>query len=293
MVLAAASQAERQEQGRYWYTHQRTAFPAFALGKGGGYVVEERYEYFHWTGRARDDGQAFFGRDFAGAPQTEGDVEAWREAGSPEKWKIRSSGLTRTVGSKSGEWEADSPKDEGGVFNIPGIGAYTYAELQKFPTEPAELREVLCEGRVRLMPEVAKQLRRGGLGAAPKRCDKASQVLNKVFFTLHETPVPPKVRAGLMRLLADYPGVRRLGTVTDSIGRSGVGLAASFEAADGRGTIQRDLVFDQETGAVLGSRDTMVKPGPKAQEWQVPGRVVNDWLVLGSGWTDTKPGLPE
>jgi hypothetical protein len=293
MMLAAASQAERQPQGRYWFTHQRTSLPLLALGQTGGYVVEERSETFEWTGRTRGDGQAFYGRDFAGRPQTDADVKSWREAGSPRNWRVRSSGVTRTISTKPDDWEKDQNTYDGGAFNIPGIGSFTYAQLQNLPTEPERLRDVLCEGRVRLTPEVAEQLRRQGLNAARKRCDRASDVLNKVFFTLSNTPVPPKVRAGLMRLLTDYPGVRRLGAATDPLGRTGVALATSFESRDGRGTIQRDLLFDQRTGKVLGIRDTLQKPGPDSQAWQVPGRILGYSMILESGWTDAEPHLPD
>ncbi|GAA4981871.1 hypothetical protein HD597_003996 [Nonomuraea thailandensis] len=293
MMLAAASQAERQPQGRYWFTHQRTSLPLLALGRTGGYVVEERWDTFGWTGRTRGDGQAFYGRDLAGKPQTDADVEAWHDAGSPRSWQVRSSEVTRTISTRSGDWDADQNKHPGGTFNIPGVGAFTYAELQTLPTEPEDLRELLCEGRVKLTPEVAGQLRRGGVSAARKRCDGASGVLDKVFFALSNTPIPPGVQAGLMRLLTDYPGVRRLGAVADPLGRPGVALAASYQSRDGRGTLQRDLIFDQRTGRVLGSRDILQKPGPDSQSWQVPGRVLQYWLVVDSGWTDTKPNLPD
>lgn len=294
MMLAAASQAERQQQDRYWYTHQRTGLPLLALGETGGYVVEERTETFQWTGRTRGDGEAFYGRDFAGEPQTRDDADAWREAGSPSNWRVRSSGVTRTVRTKSGAWEVDDPDDDGGgTFHVGGVGAFTYQELQQLPTEPEQLREVLCEGRIKLTPEVAGRLRGQGTARARRQCDGASGVLNKVFFTLMGTPVPPKVRAGLMRLITDYPGVRQLGTVTDPLGRTAVALAAPYESADGRGKIQRDVLFDQRTGEVLGSRDILLEPGPDSETWQVPGRILHYWLIVDSGWTDTKPTLPK
>ncbi|MEW9554953.1 CU044_5270 family protein [Nonomuraea sp. NPDC050783] len=293
MMLAAASQAEQQPQGRYWFTHQRTGLPLLALGRTGGYVVEERADTFEWVGRTREDGRAFYGRDLGGEPQTDADIKDWRDAGSPRSWQVRSSGTTRTISIKPGDWIADQKKPPGGAFTIPGVGSFTYAELQNLPAEPEELRELLCEGRVRLTSEVAEQLRRGGVTAAHKSCDSASGVLDKVFFTLTSTPVPPKVRAGLMRLLTDYPGVRRLGAVADPLGRPGIALAASYKSRDGRGTLQRDLIFDQRTGKVLGSRDILKKPGPDSQSWQAPGRILGYWLIVDSGWADTRPKLPD
>jgi hypothetical protein len=280
MMLAAATQAELQQEGRYWYTHQRTAFASLALGRTGGYVVEERNEYFRWTGRSRGDGTSFYGRDFPGKPQTKADADAWRAAGSPSSWQIRSSGLTRTLTSKPGPWEEDDPDAQGGGI----FGRFTYQELQDLPTDPEDLRKLLCEGSIKL-PD--------GRTGGPKHCEEPRRVLDQVFSLLANTPVPPKVRAGLMRLITDYPGVQRLGTVKDPRGRAAVALAAPFESADGRGTIERQVLFDQRTGQLLGSRDIQIEPGPDSKKWQVPGRVLNYWLIVDSGWTSAKPVLPK
>ncbi|MEU4511991.1 CU044_5270 family protein [Nonomuraea wenchangensis] len=284
MMLAAATQAERQHEGRYWYTHQRTAFAALALGRTGGYVVEERAEVFGWTGQGAGDGASFYGRDFPGKPQTEADADAWRVAGSPSSWQIRSSGRTRTLTSRPGAWQEDPPDARGGgVFDVGGLGHFTYQELQDLPTAPEDLRKLLCEGPIKLAD---------GRTGAPKSCEKPTSVLDQVFSLLADTPVPSKVRAGLMRLITDYPGVQRLGAVKDPLGRAAVALAAPFESADGRGTIQRQVLFDQRTGKLLGSRDIQLEPGPDSEKWQVPGRVLDYWAVVDSGWTDARPALP-
>ncbi|NUP17894.1 MAG: CU044_5270 family protein [Streptomyces sp.] len=213
------------------------------------------------------------------------DADAWRAASSPSNWTVRSSGVSRTVRTKSGAWQVDDPNDQGGgTFNIGGLGQFTYQELQELPTDPGELRELLCEGSVELA---------GGRSGAPKHCDGPKSVLDQVFSVLSDTPVPPKVRAGLMRLITDYPGVRQLGTVTDPLGRPAVGLAAPFESADGRGTVQEEVLFDQRTGKVLGSRDVQLEPGPNSEKWQVPGRMLDYWVILDSGWSNARPTLPD
>ncbi|MGA4990227.1 CU044_5270 family protein [Nonomuraea bangladeshensis] len=284
MMLAAATQAELQQEGRYWYTHQRTAFAALALGRTGGYVVEERTEFFAWTGQRRGDGASFYGRDFPGKLQTEADADAWRAAGSPSSWQIRSSGRTRALAAEPSPWQEDDPDARGGgVFDVGGLGRFTYQELQDLPTDPEDLRELLCEGSIKLAD---------GRTGAPKSCEEPTSVLDQVFSLLANTPVPPKVRAGLMRLITDHPGVQRLGAVKDSLGRAAVALAAPFESADGRGTIQRQVLFDQRTGELLGSRDIQLEPGPDSEKWQVTGRVLDYWAIVDSGWTDARPVLP-
>ncbi|MEU8364093.1 sigma factor [Nonomuraea sp. NPDC048882] len=205
-------------------------------------------------------------------------------AGSPSSWTVGSSGASRTVRAKSGAWREDSPGyRSGGTFLISGVGHFTYRQLQELTADPEELRKLLCEGSVKFPT--------GGSGA-PRRCDDPAQVLSRAIFVLVDTPVPPQVRAGLMRLITDYPGVRQLGAVTDPLGRPAISLAATFGSADGRGEIQREVLFDRRAGKVLGSRDVQLVPGADSEKWQVAGRVLNYRAVLDMGWSDTRPALP-
>lgn len=95
-----------------------------------------------------------------------------------------------------------------------------------------------------------------------------------------------------MRLITDYPGVRQLRAVTDPLGRPAISLAATFGSADGRGEIQREVLFDRRAGKVLGSRDVQLVPGADSEKWQVADRVLNYRAVLDVGWSDTRPALP-
>ncbi|MGW2158501.1 CU044_5270 family protein [Nonomuraea sp. NPDC001699] len=247
--------------------------------------MEERAEFFSWTGRSRDDGTSFYGRDFPAEPQTRADADAWRAAGSPSSWEIRSSDRTRTITSKAGPWTEDAPDARsGGVFDIGGLGRFTYQKLQNLPTDPEGLRKLLCEGSIELAD---------GRTGMPKQCREPKSVLEQVVALLADTPVPPKVRAGLMRLITDYPGVQRLGAVEDPLGRAAVGLAAPFESADGRGTIQHQVLFDPRTGKLLGRRDLQLEPGPDSEKWQVTGKVLDYLAIADSGWTDAVPAPPE
>ncbi|MFI6179975.1 hypothetical protein ACIA8R_30850 [Nonomuraea sp. NPDC051191] len=217
----------------------------------GGYVVEERAEFFSWPGRSRDDGTSFYGRDFAAEPQTRADADAWRAAGSPSSWEIRSSDRTRTITSKAGPWTEDAPDTRsGGVFDISGLGRFTYQELQNLPTDPEGLRKLLCEGSIELAD---------GRTGMPKQCREP----------------------------------QRLGAVEDPLGRAAVGLAAPFESADGRGTIQHQVLFDPRTGKLLGHRDLQLEPGPDSEKWQVTGKVLDYLAIVESGWTDAVPAPPE
>ncbi|GAA4079142.1 CU044_5270 family protein [Actinomadura miaoliensis] len=292
-LMAAADRVERQPQGRYWYNHQRVSLPLRALGRDGGYVVEERNETFEVIGRTKGDGHTFYGRDIAARPQTRADEAAWRAAGSPSSWKVESSGVTRTLTSSNERWVKDDD-GKGGTFNIGGIGWYTYEELQNLPTDPRALRKELCEGTIKHEPGVAEQLKERGVTRSPKKggCATPAQALGLVFSVLRDTPVPPKVRAALMRLATDLPGVTRLPRATDPLGRTAVGLAADL-SADPTGEVTREeVLFAPGTGQLLGARSVLVKPGRNDERWQTPGRTTHYWAIVASGWTDTMPKPP-
>jgi hypothetical protein len=71
---------------------------------------------------------------------------------------------------------------------------------------------------------------------------------------LGQTDAPPAVRANIYRAAALIPGVRSLGTVQDHDGRSGVGLAIT--TAEGAPDATDELIFDQQTGELLGETAT-------------------------------------
>ncbi|WP_157548921.1 hypothetical protein [Nonomuraea candida] len=52
------------------------------------------------------------------------------------------------------------------------------------------------------------------------------------------------------------------------------------------------MLFDQRTGKLLGSRDIQLEPGPASEKWQTPGRMLDYWSIVDSGWTEDEPALP-
>jgi hypothetical protein len=107
-------------------------------------------------------------------------------------------------------------------------------DLQNLPTDPAKLAEMflsqaemsrlamgLPPGR-QPTPEMARQMK-------SLRIEPRAKVARGAGF-LENAPIPPKVRAGLMRALATQPGVRAIGHDTDPLGRPGVALAADDPA---------------------------------------------------------------
>jgi hypothetical protein len=107
-------------------------------------------------------------------------------------------------------------------------------------------------------------------------------------------PVPPKVRAGLIRALATQPGVHSIGHDTDPLGRHGVALASGDQASgDKQGTYRSRsvAVFDERTGALLSIQEELTEPGGEYAEMK-PGFILDYETVRSAAWTGTKPGRP-
>jgi hypothetical protein len=71
---------------------------------------------------------------------------------------------------------------------------------------------------------------------------------------LGQTDAPPAVRANIYRAAALIPGVRSEGTVRDHDGRPGLGLA--IVNGEGSPDATDELIFDPETGELLGETQT-------------------------------------
>jgi hypothetical protein len=124
--------------------------------------------------------------------------------------------------------------------------------------------------------------------------------ISRVASLLSGSPMPPKVRAGLMRALAAQPGIRAIGQVTDPLGRRGVALATTERTtsvtggpADERGAYRSRgvIVFDERTGALLSVQNTLTEPGGRYAAMR-PGFIIDYTATRSSGWTDVKPEPP-
>ncbi|MEO3825945.1 CU044_5270 family protein [Actinomadura sp. B10D3] len=296
-VLAAAAKAELMPTGKYWYTDQIQGQSYMMRPKTGSYaIVGAHSETFQWAAAKQGGGEAFYGRDLAARPLTKKDEAAWRRAGSPTKFKVWSNDHYYTYGQKTTEWEVDDPDPAGGgKYFVQGTGrTLTVAEIQRLPTDPGVL------ARMFYTPD------RDSRNKAVRLRDRKMTPSVKLGITaslLENAPLPPKVRAGLMRALAAQPGIRSLGTATDPLGRTGVALAAeeSPSTVDGefgappeeQGTYRArsELVFDPATGELLTEQLVLTEPGGAYRDRE-PGFVINYWLVRDTGWTDAKPKPP-
>ncbi|MGP4026239.1 CU044_5270 family protein [Actinomadura sp. 3N407] len=299
-VLAAAEKAEAQPAGEYWYTDVVSGRAAVVRAETGTYAITVSHsESFSWHGARSGMGAAYFQRDLPARPQTARDMELWREAGSPTSFRVPSDGRDLVFVTKAGPWRSEGPEvghdaSGGGDF----AGGRSAEDLQNLPTDPNELADMFLSrkggrGGAGLPPDTS------AMGPASRRATPYRKIMRAASLLMN-TPLPPKVRAGLMRALAAQEGVRPIGRVTDPLGRPGVALAAGDRATtitDGpkarRGTWRSRpvIVFDERTGALLSRQEQLTRPGGEFAEMK-PGFVIEHQTVRSAKWTDGRPKPP-
>jgi hypothetical protein len=186
----------------------------------------------------------------------------------------------------------DAPAQPAGVgetWAAPGCLSIDPIPLGSLSRDPAKLRARLLTGKVE--------------GGPPG----PSEAFTQVGDLLRETDAPPALRAALYRAAAGLPGVKSLGTVTDKLGRRGVGLAF-----DSHG-VRHELIFSARTSALLAEQEVLVSSVHRlhavrgeALEWSAysAGQIVNRLpapppfaltppCIRGGGTGLSVPGHPE
>ncbi|WP_131739918.1 CU044_5270 family protein [Actinomadura roseirufa] len=296
-VLAAASKAEQAPTGDYWHSEQIQGQSYIIRPKTGSYaIVGAHSETFTWSGAKSGLGQGFYGRDIPSRPLTPQDEKLWRKDGSPAKFKVFSNDHYSDYGRGKGPWRMDPQRPKDGGTWLDGM---TTEQVQDLPTDPGQLAKLFFHGFGLKGPK-AKAMAKAGKKDGPLT---PAQAVLRVEDVLETAPVPPAVRAGLMRALAAQPGVRALGTAVDPLGRKGVALGADEPvtritgqygdpAADrGEYGSRVELIFDAKTGALLAQQRVLTRAGGPYRD-QRPGFVINYWVVRDSGWSDAKPKPP-
>lgn len=99
------------------------------------------------------------------------------------------------------------------------------------------------------------------LRPVPNGMREDEEVMEVAANLLAESNPSPELRAALFEVLADLPGIKLLGQVTDPLGRSGTGILIP------RGPSNEELIFDPSTSAVLATLDFAASGGP-ARSWR-------------------------
>jgi hypothetical protein len=130
------------------------------------------------------------------------------------------------------------------VLDLPVSPRALYLRLQPDATLPGYLRHASAKALDELSSEF------GSLQGF-----RAWANFRAVTSAFTEDPMPPALRSGLFGALALIPGVKLDGYGRDAVGRTGADVAFT-----GR-RIRTELIFDPATSALLGERQTAVRPG--------------------------------
>ncbi|MGI5490913.1 CU044_5270 family protein [Microtetraspora malaysiensis] len=271
-LTAATRSAAAPAQGAYWHTKLlRTATHPWQFGKGTNrYWLEEQRVFERWTS---PDGKVWAGQRNLGVhPKSAADEEAWRRDGSPITWKRPVNGSTVSLSTEP---------DKGEVFPMKGQATFrlaeqrlSYEQLQRLPADAAGLKTWLEKA-----------------ARAAKASDDIvdSYVTASLTTLLRDLPVPKEVRAAAYKLLPTMPGVRSLGTIKDSQGRTGEGLSIDHGQTRLKvGTIASTtkVIVDTDTMLMLADSLTTTINGKPFMN--------KNWTetTLQVGWTDDKPSVP-
>ncbi|MFG1997942.1 hypothetical protein ACGFNU_02195 [Spirillospora sp. NPDC048911] len=277
ILLAAAAQAEREKVGRYWRT--RTVAEPVVYAASGGYVVARKSEGDEWVPRSLADPLVSYNRPLGIGPATDADQAAWREAGSPRTWRVRTADDPRTItltASGPGRW--DTYRTSGAERKrMCKCEVEPWLEREKLASRPGGLERLLFPEREQ----------RAKVGGRTVRIDPANRLL--ASYDLLTQAASPKVRAAVFRLLAGQPGIRLVEGVRDMRGRAGIALVGRGTTIGGAsGVFDVQVILDPGTHQVLGRQYVVVTKGGRFPGVR-PGAVVERRAVLSAGWTNESP----
>ncbi|GAA3974081.1 hypothetical protein GCM10023085_65710 [Actinomadura viridis] len=291
MVLAAATQAERQTDDRYLVTHSRDCHAEPVRAKTGNYFVQPCWEMWRWQARDRANDSAIWSRDLPARPQTAEDEKLWKRAGSPTTFPYHDDpkALPKLYRTKPTPWKedpSDRNENEKGFF-LMGLGrTITAQELQNLPTDPKELEKILTRPERAPKPSTNPRARRHSKPTGP------GQKIVEMGSAVSGLPLPPKVWAAFIRMLADTPGIQAVGRVTDPLGRPGVALEAARTGGPMNKTSMERIIFDPKTGALLAEVSTFVKAEDNERNYR-PGTVTSYSANIETRWTGSRPTSPK
>ncbi|MEV8317375.1 CU044_5270 family protein [Streptomyces sp. NPDC059900] len=287
-LLSVAKKAETATaEGAYWQTTTRSQDVNVVSPEGGkGEAIGVRTKSTgQWSVGVRPGTRSLMvsGLDAVTEPRTEKDAARWRAAGSPATMRAEVPGneaggtLGYTMGAQQPNVMRTDSDDK--IYAV-GPRNVSYQDLRELPSTSAELRR-----------ELERLYARDS--GADADAGRTAYVL-RTAADLITMPVKPAVRAAAYRVMAEQPGVRGLGDVTDPLGREGVGFAFPGTARTPLGSVEQRLVVDGATGKLLAEQSVLVEPSAKAGEAGLDaGTTVNYSATTRMGWGEKQITVPE
>jgi hypothetical protein len=290
LLLVAAEQAQREPvpgTGTYWVSTVEQGSLVQVGAQDNRYAIMTRRTETTWKPLMSGPDLVFVSRWAGAEPASDKDKAAWRAAGSPTSWPI--------------DPPPGCPPDPSRVYTAAPGGPET--GVRRPPDEQLFMvvGESLTADQIRALPSDPDTLRTWLLGIIEKQnlprgnaVEVGESLFDAVLTLVLGTPITPAVRGAAFRVLAGVPGIRSLGAVTDAKGRSGVAVSVQRNdtdeerKADTGGPIEVSLLFDPDSGAVLGRQDRALRPADY-MSWVPAGAVVSYELVDSIRWTDDEP----
>jgi hypothetical protein len=290
-LLTAADRAVQDSRsgGRYWVSEIESGQLIQVGSRDNRYAIMGRHDYTTWYSTHRTDPTRHYQQWIGGAPASAADRAAWQRAGSPSSWPIdppatcppRPDNDPRRYTAGSGPARVVVTKPGVSTFRIADADL-TATQVANLPTDPARLKDW-----------AVRSIR----GAHPIR---TYAELNKALFDamlnlLYQSPSTPAVRAAGYRLLADLPGLRDRGVVTDPLGRAGVAFTFNdneekpgVRNADTGGPYEVRLIFEPASGQPLAWETRRLRPVDYLS-WVPAGALFSYEATLQTRWTDDPP----
>lgn len=284
-LLSAARQAESAvTEGTYWQTTTRSENVDVAGDEGHLFAVRSASTEEWSVGVRPGTGSLMVsGLDSVTEPRTAADKDRWRAAGSPSKVEIEvgkkagTGRLVTVIGTRRPMVMRTNVDDK--IYAV-GPDNVTYKDLRALPSTSAELRRHL------------ERLYARDNGADTGTSNRSAWMLRQAG-NLVTMPVKPGVRAAAYRVMADLPGVRVTGRVTDPLGREGVGVDFPISYRGPLGTTRERLIVDPSTGAMLSDVLVLVDPSARAKEAGLgAGMTVNYNATTRMSWGERQISVP-
>ncbi|MEE1665311.1 CU044_5270 family protein [Streptomyces sp. WAC07094] len=285
-LLSAAEQAANSaDQGTYWQTTTRSENVDVAGEQGHLFAVRST-STSEWSVGVRPGTGSLMvsGLDSLTEPRTAADKARWRAAGSPGTVRVE-------VAKKAGTGVIGYPMGTGRPMvmktnlndKIYAVGPrnVSYKDLRALPSTSGELRSYL------------ERAYATDNGAESGTSGRSAWMLRQAA-DLVTMPVKPAVRAAAYRVMADLPGVRVTGRVSDPLGREGVGVDFPVAYPTPLGTTRERLVVDPSTGAMLSDQVVLVKASARAKEAGLDaGTTVNYEATTRMNWGERQIAVPK
>ncbi|GAA2633366.1 CU044_5270 family protein [Streptomyces vastus] len=283
-LLGAAKAAEASTaEGTYWQVTTR-AENVDVVGEPGRRFTVRSSETQEWSVGVRPGTRSLMvtGLDAVTEPRTAADEERWRDAGSPRQVESPAGAdggmrVGLTIGTRR---PMVMRTDHDNKIYALGPDNVSYQALRQLPTDSTRLRR-----------QFERLYERDGGGE--NSGDRTTWMLRQAADVI-TMPVKPGTRAAAYRLLADLPGIRVQGSVTDPLGREGIGITLPDNPETPLGTVEERLVVDPSTGALLAELVVLAEPSATARQAGLDaGTTVNYSATTRMEWAQRQITVPK